>query len=64
MAFRGRDVDEPPLGEQEDEPAVLELELLNHVPRLACFDREVPQRRNVDFDIEVAGVADDRAVLE
>ena len=44
-------------------PAVGERELLGELPRLARLDRERAQRRDVDLDVEVAGVAEDRAVL-
>ena len=63
MALGGGDVDEPALGEQEDPPAVGELELLDEVARLARLGGERAQRRDVDLDVEVARVADDRAVL-
>ena len=56
VAFGGRDVDEPAVGEQVDAPAVGERELLDELPRLARLDGERPQRRDVDLDVEVARV--------
>ena len=63
MALRGRDVHEPPLGEQEEAASVVHRELLDELARLARLDGERAKRRDVDLDVEVAGVAEDRAVL-
>ena len=60
----GGEVDEPALGEQVDRAAVGERELLDELARLARLGRERAQRRDVDLDVEVTGVGEDRAVLQ
>ena len=60
----GGEVDEPALGEQVDLAAVGERELLDELPRLAGVGRKRAERRDVDLDVEVPGVGEDRAVLE
>ena len=64
MALRRREVHEPPIGDQIQPAAVLELELLDVLPRLPRFDGERAQRRDLDLDVEVPRVREDRAVLQ
>ena len=63
MALGGGEVDEPAVGEQVDPAAVRERELLDELARLARLGRERAQRRDLDLDVEVARVGEDRAVL-
>ena len=64
MPFGGREVDEPALADQVDAASVRELELLDLGTRLACGNSELAQRRDLDLDVEVAGVGEDRPVLQ
>ena len=52
-----------PSASRIDAPAVGHRELLDEVPGLPRRDGERLQRGDVDLDVEVPGVADDRAVL-
>ena len=63
MALGGGEVDEPAVGDEVEPPPVGERELLDELARLARLRRERLQRRDVDLDVEVAGVGEDRAVL-
>ena len=63
MALGGREVDEPAVGDQVDAAAVGERELLDELARHARLARERTQRRDLDLDVEVARVREDRAVL-
>ena len=63
VALGGRQVDQPPLGEQEDLAPVLEPVALDQRPRLVCRLGQLVEVALVDLDVEVAGVADDRAAL-
>ena len=63
MAFGGGEVHQPAVGDQVDPAAVLELELVDELPQRARLGRERAQRRDLDLDVEVAGVGQDRAVL-
>src|SRR5438876_468606 len=57
------EVDEPAVGDEVEAAAVGERELLDELPRLLGVDSHVAQRRDLDLDVEVAGVGEDRAVL-
>src|SRR2546423_1650137 len=63
MAFRGREIHEAPVGDEVDPAAVGELVLLDELARVAGLDGERTQRRDLDLDVEVPRVAEDRAVL-
>src|SRR5438067_12879073 len=63
MALRRGQGHEPPFGDQVDPTAVLELELLDELPRLPRLAGELPQRRDLDLDVEVPRVGEDGAVL-
>ena len=63
MALGAREVHEAAVGEQVDAAAVGHHELLDERAHLALGDRHLAQLRDVDLDVEVAGVADDGAVL-
>ena len=63
MPLGGGEVHQPAVGEQVEPPSVGERELLDELARLARLGRERTQRRDVDLDVEVAGVREDRAVL-
>ncbi len=63
MALGGGEIDEPPVGNQVEAPPVGERELLDELPRLPRLDGHVAQRRDLDLDVEVAGVGEDRAVF-
>ena len=58
-----RQVDQAAVGEQVDAAAVRHGVLLDELAHRALLDRELLERRDVDLDVEVAGVGDDRAVL-
>ncbi len=64
MPLGGREVDEPALADQVDAAPVGELELLDLRSRLARGDGELSERRDLDLDVEVAGVREDRPVLQ
>ena len=51
------EVDEPPLGDEVDAPAVGQRELVDEGARLARLDRELAQRADLDLDVEVPRVA-------
>ena len=57
------EVDEPAVGDEVDAIAVRERELLDELARVLVLGGEVAQRRDLDLDVEVARVAEDRAVL-
>src|SRR4029453_15382373 len=63
MAFRGSEIDQPSVGDEIDAPAVVQAELLHERPRGTGLDRELPERRDVDLDVEVTSVCQDGPVL-
>src|SRR4249919_233615 len=63
VPLRGGQVHEPPLREQVEAAPVGHFEALDVLTGPRRRDREVSQRRDVDLDIEVAGVGEDGAVL-
>ena len=63
MAVASGEVDEAALCEQVDLAAVLQLELLDVLADRAARDRERLELRNVDLDVEVAGVREDGTVF-
>ena len=63
MALGGGQVDQPALAQQEEAPAVRQPELLDEGPHLSPSFGHLLQRRDVDLDVEVAGVGHDGAVL-
>jgi hypothetical protein len=63
MALGGREVDEPALRDEVEPPPVGERELLHELPCDSRRGGEAAQRRDVDLDVEVAGIRQDRAVL-
>ena len=63
MALGRREVHEPPLADEVDAPAVRHRELVDERACLARLDREVAERADLDLDVEVARVGEDRAVL-
>src|ERR1022692_2813885 len=63
MAFRCGEVDQAAFAQQVDLAAVSQRELFDKVARGALRRRHLLQRGNVDLDIEVAGVGNDRSVL-
>ena len=58
-----RQVDQPAFGQQVDAAAVGHGVLLDELAHRALLHRELLERRDVDLDVEVAGVGDDGAVL-
>ena len=52
-----------PFADQVQAPAVRERELVDEGPGLARLDREVTERADLDLDVEVARVREDRPVL-
>ena len=52
-----------PVAEDEERPPVLQPELVDELADHPPRPRPLRERRDVDLDVEVAGVADDRAVL-
>ena len=63
MALGGGEVDEPAVGDEVEAPSVGERELLDELARAPRLDRHLPQRRDLDLDVEVARVGEERAVL-
>ena len=63
MALGRRQVDQPAVGQQVDAAAVGHRVLLDELAHGALLDGELLERRDVDLDVEVAGVGDDGAVL-
>src|SRR5688572_20872651 len=63
MALGRSEVDQTALAQKEDPSPVAELELLDEGPCHAPGDRHPLERREVDLDVEVAGVGDDRTAL-
>ncbi len=64
MPLGGGQVDQAPLAEHVDPPAVLQRELVHERPDGPPAARHRAERRQVDLDVEVAGVRQDRAVLQ
>ena len=63
MAFGGGQVDEAAFAQQVDLAAVFQRVLFDEGARGALGGRQLLERGDVDFDVEVAGVRDDRAVF-
>ena len=59
-----REVDQPPLPQHVDAPSALERELLDERTHRSAAARHRSQRLEVDLHVEVAGVAEDGAVLQ
>src|SRR5258708_5812785 len=64
MAFGGRKVDQSAFAEHIDAAPVAHHVLFDELAGLPTRGRQPAERLQVDFDVEVAGVADDGAVLE
>ena len=63
MPFGGGQVDQAALAQNIDAAAVAQRELLDELARRAARRRRFAQRFQIDLDVEVARVAEDRAVL-
>src|SRR5712672_570881 len=63
MAFGGGKIDEAPFGEQIDLAAILHLVFIHHRTHFALASGQFFQSRDINLDVEVAGVADDRSAL-
>ena len=63
VPLRGGEIDEPSVGDEVQPASVGEGEFLHELPRTPRLDRHLPQRRNLDLDIEVTRVGENRAVL-
>src|SRR5215217_8206755 len=63
MALGRAEVHEPPVGDEVDAPPVLEAELLDQRSSRAGLDGHLPECRDLDLDVEVAGVGENGAVL-
>src|SRR6266567_7692006 len=63
MAFRRREIDKTPLGEQVNLPPVGIGVLIDEVAYAAFLDRQRFQCRDVDLIIEMAGVGNNRAIF-
>ena len=63
MAFGGGEIDEAAVAEEIKFAAVLDGEFVDEGTRALCERGDFFERGDVDFDVEVAGVAHDRTVL-
>src|ERR1700676_821824 len=63
MPFGGSQVDQAAFSEQVDAASVLHCVLVDKGARGALGGRQLFERRDVDFDVEMARVRDDGAVL-
>ena len=63
MALGGGEIDEPAVADEVEPPAVGQRELVDERARLAGLDGEVAERPDLDLDVEVARVGEDRTVL-
>src|SRR5215472_4255632 len=64
MAFRGRKIDQAAFAKQAHSMSVLsQCKFFDPGPYYATFSGHLLQTRNIEFDIEVAAVADNGAVL-
>src|SRR6516225_1639473 len=63
VTFGGGEVYKATFADEIDLAAVLELEFVNERPNFALAGREILERGNLDFDVKVAGVADNRATF-
>ena len=63
MALGRGEIDQPAVCDQIQAPAAGHRELVHQSTRLAGFDREVAERSDLDLDVEVPGVGEDRTVL-
>ena len=57
------EVDEPAVGDEVEAPPVGERELLDELAGAPLLDRHFAQGRDLNLDIEVTRVGQDRAVL-
>src|SRR5882672_2425896 len=63
MPFRGREVHEAAFSEQVDFAAILELVFIDERANFTLAARQLLQRRDVNLDVEVPGVAHNRSAL-
>src|SRR5258708_4203927 len=60
MSFGGGKIDEAAFGEEIDLSPILHFKFVDHGADFALVAGQLLKRRDIDFDVEVAGVADDR----
>src|SRR5260370_14712951 len=63
VAFGSRKIDDATFGEQIDLSAVLHFKFVDHGADFALAAGQFFERRDIDFDVEVAGVANNRAAF-